>query len=165
MRPDETTAARALLCSGAHVEARSPRRRSPDGGRGAQAARRPRGERRRRGRIVRVEGAGPGVVVFTSDTECDVLFESGVVRRMQPAAVLAHGGDVPRALQSLADDARVFAALREGERVRYEAKPGQVVEGTLREKCRWGALVVGGEGRAVAIGFRKLWPVAKGQSS
>jgi hypothetical protein len=118
------------------------------------------------GRIVVLPGwQAPGVVVFAADDECHVLFASGVVRRARAEALAAHAGEAPRELARLADDARVFATLQEGDRVRYERAPGEFAEGTLREKCRFGALVTSGAGKSVAVGFRKLWPVARGDAS
>jgi hypothetical protein len=104
-----------------------------------------------------------GVVLFASEHECDVWVDGGLVRRTRLDAVTPRSGMVSIALERIAADVRVFAALREGERVRYEPSPGTVVEGTLVEKCRYGALVLadalrGGGGKIVAVGFRKLWP-------
>ena len=133
------------------------------------------------GKLVLLEGA-IGVLVFASDDEHDVWVEGsvegdaertvesvgerGIVRRAKPALTSSFVGEAPVALAKVAADIRVFATLAEGDRVRYEATGGVMAEGLLLEKCRFGALVAAPDGRILAVGFRKLWPVvAAGPSS
>lgn len=133
------------------------------------------------GKLVLLEGA-IGVLVFVSDDEHDVWVEGsteggaentassvgerGIVRRAKPALTSSFVGEAPVALARVAADIQVFATLAEGDRVRYEATGGVMAEGLLLEKCRFGALVAAPDGRILAVGFRKLWPVvAAGASS
>ncbi len=124
------------------------------------------------GRATTASGAGkivsirdrPGVVLFSSDAEIDVVFEEGTVRRTTPAGCVHHAGDVSERLRALANDARVFASLHEGDALRYEAH-GESMRGTLIEKCRYGALIATPDGRILAVGFRKLWPMPSGEAS
>lgn len=115
------------------------------------------------GRIVAI-GSKVGAVLFASDLEIDVVFDGGLVRRTVPTQCVHHAGDVPGALRALADDARVFASIHEGDAVRYESR-GESLRGTLIEKCRYGALVAAADGRILAVGFRKLWPASTGDAS
>lgn len=114
------------------------------------------------GRVVRVDGTlgeELGVVLFVAGERVDVFTERGYVRRLEAARAPAHGGAVDPTMQRIADDVRVFDRLREGERVRYERRGGEMSAGTLLEKCRYGALVLAEDGKIVAVGFRKLWPL------
>ena len=101
----------------------------------------------------------PGVVVFATAQEAHVLLDGARLRRMTPAELLPHDGDVPALLVKLAADARVFSLLSEGQPVRYADDAGGFRAGKLVEKCRYGALVLRDDGAIVAVGFRKLWPV------
>ena len=118
------------------------------------------------GRIVLVDsprvGKLVGVLIFASETEHDVLLESGVVRRTSRGSSLPYGGEVPDLLSRFAADVQVFATLREQDALCFEFAPGKTATGTLIEKCRYGALVGTAEGRVLAVGFRKLWPRASG---
>ena len=110
------------------------------------------------GRIVTVEtqaGRALGVMLFASRAECDVLTEEGAVRRTKPERVATYLGEAPSELARIAADAIAFGALMEGDRVRFEAK-GELAEGTLVEKCRYGGLVLRESGKIVAVGFRSL---------
>jgi len=65
--------------------------------------------------------------------------------------------------RSLLAEVRLFATLKEGQRVRFAEKDGSAGElsvGMLVEKCRYGALVAKDDGRILAVGFRRLWPVS-----
>jgi hypothetical protein len=68
--------------------------------------------------------------------------------------VAAH--DVMRAtspaLSEIAEDARAFAALAEGQNVMFD----ESIHGRLVEKCRWGGLVARDDGRIFAVGFRRF---------
>ena len=101
----------------------------------------------------------PGVVVFASAIEVDILIDGGVVHRTRSAFESPFLGDVPELLRHLAAEARMFAELREGERVRFEIAPGHLAEGKLAEKCRYGAIVISDDQRVLAVGFRKIWPL------
>ena len=113
------------------------------------------------GRVVTI-GASVGVVLFEADGEIDVVIEGGIVRRTVASKCVHHAGDVVPAVRALADDVRVFASLREGDDVCYEPPRGAPARGKLLEKCRYGALVGTEDGRVLAVGFRKLTPVAGG---
>ena len=98
-----------------------------------------------------------GVVLFVRGDELDVWVDENVVRRTRRAVAAPLDASLPRDLAAIAADARVFAALHEGQRVRY-LDEGRVDEGTLVEKCRFGALVERGDGTIIGLGFRRLWP-------
>jgi hypothetical protein len=116
------------------------------------------------GRIVRVVATGGAehvaVVVFANADEIHLLIDGTRLRRVPPAAVDFHEGPTPNALTKIAADAHVFSRLSEGQPVRYADDRGGLLDGKLVEKCRYGALVVRGDGAVVAVGFRKLWPAA-----
>ena len=97
-----------------------------------------------------------GVVLFVQGDEIDVWLEGGVVRRTRRSKT-AEAAEAAGDLASIARAARIFAALAEGQRVRYQHEAG-VGEGALVEKCRFGALVERGDGRVLGVGFRRLWP-------
>ena len=59
-------------------------------------------------------------------------------------------------LLAVSRDARSFAALSEGERVQYQHEGG-IGEGTLVEKCRFGALIQRADGAVIGAGFRRVW--------
>lgn len=103
-----------------------------------------------------------GVVVFASAEEVHVLLDETHLRRLPAADVEAHAGPVDPALEKIAGDARVFASLVERQSIRYATEAGELLEGRLIEKCRWGALVLRADGSIVAVGFRKLWPAPNG---
>jgi hypothetical protein len=111
------------------------------------------------------DGEGPaGVILYARGDEICVWTDAGVVRRVPSSRVSPVRGGSPKALESVARDARVFAALLEGDRVRYEEDKG-TGEGTLVEKCRFGALVQRPDGTILGIGFRRLWPVTNASGS
>jgi hypothetical protein len=109
------------------------------------------------GELVLLRDQRNGVVLFVRGDQLDVWTEGDVVRRVRRADVRPFEGAASPDLLAVAADARIFAVLREGERVgfQHEAGPG---EGTLVEKCRFGALVERGDGTVLAVGFRRLSP-------
>ncbi len=102
------------------------------------------------------------MVVFASTVEVHVLVDGARLRRLAPAQVRLHEGEIPRALEAIAGDARLFGEIVEGQTVRYADGGGALVEGRVVEKCRWGALVLREDGTVIAVGFRKLWPSPSG---
>lgn len=98
-----------------------------------------------------------GVVLFVRGDELDVWIDENVVRRTRRSSAAPVDASLPRDLVAIANDARVFGALAEGQRIRY-LDEGRVDEGTLVEKCRFGALVERGDGTIIGLGFRRLWP-------
>ncbi|MFO0755327.1 MAG: hypothetical protein U0359_02475 [Byssovorax sp.] len=96
-----------------------------------------------------------GVVLFVREDELHVWLDGGVVRRTSRAATRAADGLLPPELSAVARDARLFAALEEGDRVAYDDEHGPS-EGALVEKCRFGGLVQRADGVVVGVGFRKL---------
>ena len=115
------------------------------------------------GTVVSFGAARPddvGVVIFASATEAHVLLDGVRMRRLHPGDLRPHEGEVALELARLGADARLFGRLVEGESVRYAGDGGQLVDGKVVEKCRWGALVLRDDGAIIAVGFRKLWPVA-----
>jgi hypothetical protein len=107
--------------------------------------------------VLRDRGRHTGVVLWSSERDCDVWFDDGVARRLRPSSVLVYGGAVPDELARVAAEARLFALLAPGELVRWQ-RPSGIAEGCIVEKCRYGAIIVTRDGRLVAVGFRRLWP-------
>lgn len=103
-------------------------------------------------------GLVEGVVVFASPAEDDVWIGEGRFRRVPPSQCVALDRGDP-ALDAIEADARRFAALREGEPVRFLDRSGREREGTVVEKCRYGALVADGS-RILAVSFRRVAPLA-----
>lgn len=107
---------------------------------------------------------GHAVVLHATAREVHVLLDVARVRRFGPGELALEPGDVPTALVDLAGDARVFGLLVEGQGVRYADASGTLNDGKLVERCRYGALVLRGDGVVVAVGFRKLWPAKAGDA-
>jgi hypothetical protein len=98
-----------------------------------------------------------GVTLFVRGDTLFVWTPAGFVRELPRAATQAVDAAIPAELTSIAESARAFAALNEGDRVQYRDATG-VGEGTLAEKCRFGALVARDDGSVVAIGFARVGP-------
>jgi hypothetical protein len=96
-----------------------------------------------------------GVVLFVKGDDLEVWIDDGLVRRLGRGATRAADAVVSKQLADIADAARAFAQLAEGARVRYRDDV-RIAEGTLVEKCRFGALVERADGSIVAVGFRRL---------
>lgn len=97
-------------------------------------------------------GRSEGVVICAGRGELDVWIGEGLIARVKDDAALVE----PAArLGAVAEDARRFWRLREGDRVVVDGAPG-----ILREQCRYGALVErdATPGKVVAVGFRRLAP-------
>lgn len=110
-------------------------------------------------RFVDDPGAGTlGVVLFRHGEEVDVYLGDGWLRRTRAASVEPLAVEAPDSLATVASDVRVFHTLRNGDRVRYADATGNLLDGTLLEKCRYGAIVLSDSQRLIGIGFRKLWP-------
>lgn len=111
------------------------------------------------GRVVCFLDTGAiGVVLFGQGEEVHVFSNAGWVRRTTASALSAVAEPEPE-LRAVADDVRVFAALQEGHRVRIQDRAG-MAEGTLLEKCRYGAVVRRDDATIMGVGFRRIWPVA-----
>jgi hypothetical protein len=99
-----------------------------------------------------------GVVIYACAAEVHVLLDSVRLRRFPPDDVAREDGVLEAELGKLAADARIFGLLEEGQPVRFTNEAGELHEGRLIERCRYGALVLREDGAIVAVGFRKLWP-------
>jgi hypothetical protein len=111
------------------------------------------------GRIVRIASTERlGVVLHDKDGISDVYTERGIVRRTANDEIVPAGGPPDEELSRVADDARVYAMLAEGQRVRYQTSASEMGEARLVEKCRYGALVERDDGAILGVGFRRLWP-------
>jgi hypothetical protein len=109
---------------------------------------------------VRAAGGGrAGVVLFVQGESLDVWFDPGIVRRIRRSSVLPLETAPSREVASLAEDARAFASLSEGQRVGYHDEAG-TGEALLVEKCRFGALLQRDDGTILGVGFRRVWPIA-----
>jgi len=112
------------------------------------------------GEVVRIMAEGkemPGVILAATGERVDVWVGQGSVRRVHVDAAAHFRGDVPRELRTIASDVTVFASLAEGQRV-MASLDGELVEVTLAEKCRYGALVVRDDDVLMGVGFRMLAP-------
>lgn len=113
-----------------------------------------------------------GIVLALGGLEADVYLTRGMVKRTLASLLVVHEGDVPAELTEIRPSVEAFARLTEGQRVWFDrgtsAATGdrprpRLAEGTLLEKCRYGALVGDLDGKVVGVGFRKLFdspPVA-----
>jgi hypothetical protein len=99
-----------------------------------------------------------GIVLYADEHELDVLLGHQLLRKTKPELTLP--AEVDSVDAALLADVRVFASLEEGQRVRCAEESG-TSDGLLVEKCRYGALVAKDDGKILAVGFRKLWPVSK----
>jgi hypothetical protein len=112
------------------------------------------------GAIVKVAmrrgGDAEGVVVCVHGESRDVWIGEGRFVRTT-ADRITPTDDRPAHLETVADDARRFARLREGEPVRATKRDGTTVDGTLVEKCRYGALVAKDD-HVLAVGFQRVAP-------
>ena len=112
-----------------------------------------------------VLGRDIGVVVYASATERDVWVGGGKLKRVPADRVeAATDGEVTAGLLTIAGEARAFAALDEGQAVRFQTKAGEVKAGTLVEKCRYGALVLDDDDKVLAVSFRRIIAAAVGTS-
>jgi hypothetical protein len=110
------------------------------------------------GSVVRIKDNPPavGIVLHARDDDLDVLLGPQMVRRTKlELTEPASDGDVDAQLLA---EVRSFASLTEGQRVSFPEKDGMSV-GLVVEKCRYGALIAKDDGRILAVGFRKLWPL------
>jgi hypothetical protein len=100
-----------------------------------------------------------GIVIYTRGEDVDVWTGEGVVRRARWATVRRVEGPAPPHFTQIAADAATFGGLYEGQRVCYRHDSG-TSEGTLVEKCKFGALVERDDHAIVGVSFRRLWPAA-----
>jgi hypothetical protein len=112
------------------------------------------------GALVEVTGRA-AIVLYATGREVHVLLEPKLLKKVSPADLVLREGALPTELASLSADARVFGGLAEGQWVRYADDTGDLREGKLVEKCRYGGLVARTDGAIVAVGFRKLWPATE----
>ncbi len=110
------------------------------------------------GRVVCFLDTGAtGVVLFGHGDEVHVFSNAGWVRRTTVDALTVV--EEPSAdLHEAANDVRVFAALEEGHRVRFQ-DIGGMAQGTVLEKCRYGAVVRRDDDTVMGVGFRRIWPL------
>ncbi len=110
------------------------------------------------GRVVCFLDTGAtGVVLFGHGDEVHVFSNAGWVRRTTSDA-LTQVEEPAEDLNAVANDVRVFAALEEGHRVRFQDLGG-MAQGTLIEKCRYGAVVRRDDETVMGVGFRRIWPL------
>lgn len=110
------------------------------------------------GRVVCFLDTGAtGVVLFGQGDEVHVFSNAGWVRRTTSGALTVVEQPGPD-LNDVANDVRVFAALEEGHRVRFQDVSG-IAHGTLLEKCRYGAVIRRDDQAVMGIGFRRIWPL------
>jgi hypothetical protein len=106
------------------------------------------------GAIVQVRHSGamhPGVILWSDESWCDVWLGDEATRRVRVRDYVKAIAPASSPLHRMAQAVRAFAAFREGESVRTGEQTVKLVE-----KCRWGALVAGDDGRIFAVGFRRL---------
>ncbi len=103
-----------------------------------------------------------GVVIFARDEEAFVFTGAGVVRKTRRDSVRTlNQEEAPPELLEVAERARAFGELAEGERVRFDE--GSRGGGMLVEKCRFGAIVARADGSFVGVGFRRIWRQASSE--
>jgi hypothetical protein len=121
------------------------------------------------GALVRIPSGGgttrPGVVLFASEDRFDVWIGSRQVRRVLRSDVEPCDEPPTDEMLVVSSDARVFSQLQEGTHVRFNPAAIRHDEGTIAEKCRYGALVRRADGSLVGVGFQKLWPVGDGTAN
>ena len=110
------------------------------------------------GARVRV-ASSEGVVVFASTSERDVWIGEGRFQRVAAAACEPIEPTPHAELDAVAADARRFAAMSEGDSVRFRDRQDRDHAGQLVEKCRYGALVLGEDARVIAVSFRRLMQI------
>ena len=101
-----------------------------------------------------------GILIFATHESLDVWVGEGRFHRVPRARVRSFEDAPPtHALADVAADALVFSQLAEGAAIRFVDRGGVMQEGTLVEKCRYGALVENSARKVLALSFRRLWPV------
>jgi hypothetical protein len=105
---------------------------------------------------VRRDGQGvlSGVVVFVDPGVWHVWLGGGRVLKTESVEPLA--AEVTPELAEVAGWARDFAVIEEGDEVSFSDREGSLLTGTVREKCRYGAVVLCGDGQLAAVGFARL---------
>jgi hypothetical protein len=106
--------------------------------------------------LIKDEPRATGIVLHARDADFDVLVGASMVRRTK--LEFTEPGRDDDVDPGLLAEVRLFASLEEGQRVRFADKDG-TADGLLVEKCRYGALVAKDDGKILAVGFRKLWPL------
>jgi hypothetical protein len=99
-------------------------------------------------------GDARGVVVCVSGESRDVWIGEGRFVRTSSDRVRSTRESTAE-LDAVAAHARRFAQLREGDPVRATRRDGTMVDGTLLEKCRYGALVAKGDA-VLAVSFQRV---------
>lgn len=101
-----------------------------------------------------------GVVVFIRGDELDVYVSDNLVRRIRRSAAKSTDAAVAPDFVRIAESARIFERLVEGQAVHFTAENSSH-EGILREKCRFGALVERLDGKILGLGFQRIWPASE----
>lgn len=111
------------------------------------------------GAVVHVERRDdrPAVVLHLDRDDAHLWVSEGLVLRVRRTAISPYEGGAAAPVLKVASDVRTFSSLVEGERVAFLTQTGAVAEGTLVERCRYGALVVRADGVVVGVGFRRIW--------
>lgn len=104
------------------------------------------------------EGRASGVVLHADESSLRVMVDPIRVRHLRAGSTTPHAGPASEDLERLSADARIFAGLEERQEVHFH-DGGGMHRGTLVEKCMYGALIAKEDGRILAVGFRKLWPL------
>jgi hypothetical protein len=104
------------------------------------------------------DGRASGVVIYADASVVRVMLDAVRVRHLRAGGSTPHAGDAPDDLRKLSTDARIFASLAARQPVHFHDGAG-MQRGTLVEKCVYGALVAKDDGKIIAVGFRKLWPL------
>jgi hypothetical protein len=100
-----------------------------------------------------------GVVVFIRGDELDVYVSENLVRRIRRSGARSTDAALHSSFARIAESARTFERLVEGQRVCFHSGE-HTHEGTLVEKCRFGALVERSDGKIVGLGFQRIWPAS-----
>jgi hypothetical protein len=112
------------------------------------------------GVVVDIETGGgatrTGIALFGDAERIDVLFDRGLVRRTQRERYRPSNAPAPLGLERVPAVLRSLAATKEGALVKFRADDGIWHAATLREKCRFGALLEREDGTVLGVGWGRL---------
>jgi hypothetical protein len=112
------------------------------------------------GAIVDVETGGgatrTGIALFGDDERIDVLLDGGLVRRTQRERSRRSSAPAPTGLERVPALLRSLVSTEEGGAVRFRADDGCWHPATLREKCRFGALLEREDGTVMGVCWSRL---------
>ena len=115
------------------------------------------GERPYEGGVSSYEGQN--VLVLHEDVprgRVDLWLGEGKAVRAATNELSPRSSEVPKPLQRLADDLGIFLALVPDSRVTFLTGGGELRQGKLIERCRFGGLVALDDGTVLGVGFARF---------